>query len=293
MLHRSNIIALVAGGCKQKFAENTVLVWDDSKKKFVLELTFASPVLAIRLRKDFLFVVEATRVHIFSFPTDPKKIRTIDTGSNPRGLFEVSTFPSSERQVMVYPGHKEGTIQVMDLSFTIPGHSVSPVNISAHQNELACIALNSNGTLVATASTQGTLIRVYDTVKKNLIVELRRGSDRATLYCINFSPDSDFLCASSDKGTVHIFALKNTELNRRLSLVSPLKLTTPYFASQWAFANFTVAAECACVCAFGSPGVVYAICVDGTYHKHTFNKEGDCVRNAFDVFVDLPEENEF
>lgn len=35
------------------------------------------------------------------------------------------------------------------------------------------------------------------------------------LCSINFSHDSSFLCASSDKGTVHVFALKDTKLNRR------------------------------------------------------------------------------
>lgn len=35
------------------------------------------------------------------------------------------------------------------------------------------------------------------------------------VFSINFSHDSSFLCASSDKGTVHIFALKDTKLNRR------------------------------------------------------------------------------
>ncbi len=34
-------------------------------------------------------------------------------------------------------------------------------------------------------------------------------------FSINFSHDSLFLCASSDKGTVHIFAVKDTHLNRR------------------------------------------------------------------------------
>lgn len=34
---------------------------------------------------------------------------------------------------------------------------------------------------------------------------------------ITFSADSAFLCASSDKGTVHIFAIKNMSLNRRSS----------------------------------------------------------------------------
>lgn len=37
------------------------------------------------------------------------------------------------------------------------------------------------------------------------------------LFSINFSADSDFLCCSSDKGTVHIFAIKDTNLNRRMS----------------------------------------------------------------------------
>ncbi len=93
--------------------------------------------------------------------------------------------------------------------------SSSPATINAHQGDLACIAINQTGSLVATASDKGTLIRVWDTVKKTLLNELRRGSDPATLYCINFSLDSDFLCCSSDKGTIHIFALKDSHLNRR------------------------------------------------------------------------------
>ena len=62
------------------------------------------------------------------------------------------------------------------------GMSSAPQSISAHQGEVACLALNSQGTLVATASDKGTLIRVWDTAKRSLLVELRRGSDPATLY---------------------------------------------------------------------------------------------------------------
>lgn len=60
--------------------------------------------------------------------------------------------------------------------------SSSPVTINAHQGELACIALNPQASMVATASNKGTLIRVWDVVRKNQLVELRRGSDPATLY---------------------------------------------------------------------------------------------------------------
>ncbi|XP_076362152.1 WD repeat domain phosphoinositide-interacting protein 4-like isoform X2 [Tachypleus tridentatus] len=292
MLHRTNLLAIVGGGSRPKFAENTVLIWDDLSKKFVLEFTFTSPVLAVCMRRDKLFMVLKTEVHVFSFPNNPKKLFTFETRENPKGLCEVSPLASSERQLLVFPGHKCGSIQLVDLSTTERGMSSAPFTISAHQAEIACIAVNQQGTMVATASKKGTLIRVFDTTKRTQLVELRRGADPATLYCINFSHDSEFLCVSSDKGTVHIFALKNTHLNRR-STFSKMGFLGQYVESQWALANFTVAAECACICAFGSKSSVYAICVDGTFHKYVFTQEGNCNREAFDVYLDVCEDSDF
>lgn len=54
MLYRTNILAIVAGGSKAKFAENTLLLYDDASKKFLLEITFSSTVKAIRLTRDKL-----------------------------------------------------------------------------------------------------------------------------------------------------------------------------------------------------------------------------------------------
>lgn len=62
------------------------------------------------------------------------------------------------------------------------GISNAPVWIAAHKGELGCISLNQHGTRLATASHKGTLIRVWDTVSRNQLVELRRGSDIATVY---------------------------------------------------------------------------------------------------------------
>lgn len=52
MLHRTNLIAIVGGGPRPKFADNTVLIYDDNAKCFVLEYTFTAPVVAVRLRRD-------------------------------------------------------------------------------------------------------------------------------------------------------------------------------------------------------------------------------------------------
>ena len=52
MLHRTNLIAIVGGGSRPKFADNTILIYDDVLKTFVLEYTFTTPVLAVRLKRD-------------------------------------------------------------------------------------------------------------------------------------------------------------------------------------------------------------------------------------------------
>lgn len=52
MLHRTNLLAMVGGGAVPKYADNTVLIYDDRTSKLILEFTFAAPVLAVRLRKD-------------------------------------------------------------------------------------------------------------------------------------------------------------------------------------------------------------------------------------------------
>ncbi|XP_076618734.1 WD repeat domain phosphoinositide-interacting protein 4 isoform X2 [Colletes latitarsis] len=292
MLWRTNIIAIVGGGTRPKFAENTVLIYDDISKKFVLEVTFTSPIKAVRLRRDKMIVALQREVHVFSFPVPTRRLLTLETRDNPKGLIEVATLATPQKQLLVFPGHKQGSIQLVDLGTTEAGSSSTPATLMAHQGALACLAVNNSGTMIATASTQGTLVRVWDSIHRHLLVELRRGVDSATLYCITFSNDSEYLCASSDKGTVHIFALKDTQLNRR-STFSKITFLGNYIESQWAMATFTIPPECACMCAFSTRNSVIAICMDGTFHKYVFTTDGNCNREAFDVFLDVCDHDDF
>ena len=66
---------------------------------------------------------------------------------------------------------------------------------------------NKEGTILATASDKGTLIRLFDTSTGENIQELRRGSDNAEIYSIAFDNTNRFLAVSSDKKTVHIFII--------------------------------------------------------------------------------------
>lgn len=52
MMFRTNILALVGGGQKPKFATNKVFLWDDLSFKCIGELSFKTYVRAVKLTKD-------------------------------------------------------------------------------------------------------------------------------------------------------------------------------------------------------------------------------------------------
>lgn len=82
-----------------------------------------------------------------------------------------------------------------------------PTLIAAHESALSCLALNLDGTRLATASERGTLIRVWDSHSGQLLHELRRGAEAAEIQSIAFDFETCWLAVSSDHGTVHVFSL--------------------------------------------------------------------------------------
>ncbi|KAH9499491.1 WD repeat domain phosphoinositide-interacting protein 4 [Bulinus truncatus] len=169
--------------------------------------------------------------------------------------------------------------------------SKPPSVVQAHSNDIICAAINSAGDCIATASTQGTNIHLYN-VHTKVITKLRRGLDKANIYCLNFSKDSSYLSCSSDKGTVHVWSLKDPEMNP----VSTLKPLVGLPNEVKSYASFTVTAECACLCSFGAGDAMFAICMDGSFHKYKLGRDGsqtdtgrNCFRVAYDIYPNLGE----
>ncbi|KAJ2853983.1 Phosphatidylinositol 3,5-bisphosphate-binding protein, partial [Coemansia erecta] len=186
------------------------------------------------------------------------------------------------------------------------GAAVHPTNINiiaAHATAISALAVSPDGSMVASASEKGTLIRIFDTMSGRLLNELRRGVDRADIYSIAFSPDNTKLCVSSDKGTVHIFNLDPKQAvtgqqsasnaaasaagNRHSNLKFMKDLLPKYFSSEWSFAHFRVANEVRCICGFGSErNSVIVLCADGTAQKYSFDSyRGNCVREWYRKFI--------
>lgn len=49
MLYRSNIFALISGGDNPKKSLNKVMIWEDSQKRIIGELSFKSEVKSVKM----------------------------------------------------------------------------------------------------------------------------------------------------------------------------------------------------------------------------------------------------
>ena len=148
---------------------------------------------------------------------------TIPTSPNPSAICALS--PSSENCFVAYPLPKprddsdnrrpthappqstyiaptSGEVLVFD-ALTLKAVNV----IEAHRSPLSCICLNNEGTLLATASETGTIIRVFSIPKGQKLYQFRRGTYPSTIYSMSFNLSSTLLCVSSTSDTVHIFRL--------------------------------------------------------------------------------------
>ena len=92
---------------------------------------------------------------------------------------------------------------------------------------LAAMTLTADGSLLATASERGTVIRLFDTSQlspSKPLREFRRGVERANISSLVFSLDKSWLAsAGSDRGNVYIFRVSTTLKKESTSTLSSRK----------------------------------------------------------------------
>ncbi|XP_051118498.1 autophagy-related protein 18a [Andrographis paniculata] len=280
MLFRCNILALVGGGDSPQYPLNKVMIWDDHQSRCIGELSFRSEVRGVRLRRDRIVVVLEQKIFVYNF-ADLKLLHQIETFLNPKGLCTVSQVAGSF--VLVCPGLQKGQIRVEHYA------SKRTKFIMAHDSRIACFALSQDGNLLATASSKGTLIRVFNTHDGSLLQEVRRGADRAEIHSLAFSPTAQWLAVSSDKGTIHVFLLKansgevgnersnspdrNPSSMGSSSSLSFIKGVLPkYFSSEWSVAQFRLPEGCQYNVAFGhQKDTVVILGLDGSFYRCKFD----------------------
>lgn len=259
LVYNSSIVLLVGGGTNPKFPQNKVMVWDEDSQQMLAEVEVQSSIGAIRLAHDRLFVATTGRIAVFSLAANDMFLTEFETDMSLGGAaFATSSAPFCA----AYALPKAGSVMLRqqrergaaDPLWPHTAHTTERT-VSVATSSVNFIALNHDGTLFATASEIGTIVRVWDTRKLTQTHQFRRGTSEAQITEIVFSPDSSLLLVLSSSLTVHVFSLSSNIANRTNFAVRA--------ESWWPFSSATVSTELDCfsftastrpsLCCFGRP----------------------------------------
>lgn len=228
MLHRSNLFAF----CFQDYPKQ-VVIWNDVLKKAAATLAFKTKVTGIRLNYKHIVVAFEHSVLVYTHQLNQKIVLVDQIGTlyNPNGLValtlaepkltalsassanigntsnsnsNIENGVNNGKSVLASLGSKVGCVRVELYD------EKKTTMIAAHDTAIVCLALNQDGTRLATSSETGTLIRIFDTGSGKMLRELRRGTNPARICSLAFHSSSKWIVVASDKGTVHVFSLSNT-----------------------------------------------------------------------------------
>ena len=208
MLDMSNIIFLASvGGEKPRFPLTHVIMYDDHKGKPVAQLQIGHRVKNIKANAKRLFVVGKSKIFLFK-TEDLSNVGTFESyEDNEEGICSLSE--SKDNIIFAYPARPEGYINIMRIKDKI----IDVKNFCVHNKKIACLELNKTGDKLISSSIFGTIVRLFDTNTGDILDEFRRGNDTAQIFSLSFSLDDKFICCSSDKGTIHIFKVKEYDEN--------------------------------------------------------------------------------
>ena len=214
MLFSTSLVALIV-------SPRRLTIKNTKKDSTICELTFPTAVMAVRLNRKRLVIVLEDQIYLYDIQT-MKLLYTIETSPNPAAICALS--PSSEKCYLAYPLPQKSASSAHTPSHAPPNSTHIPpttgevmmfdalkleaVNVlEAHLSPLSCISFNNEGSMMATASDKGTIIRVFSTPDGQKLYQFRRGSMPARIFSMAFNITSTLLCVSSATETVHVFKL--------------------------------------------------------------------------------------
>uniref|UniRef100_A0A6M2EUU3 Autophagy-related protein 18b n=1 Tax=Populus davidiana TaxID=266767 RepID=A0A6M2EUU3_9ROSI len=203
MLYSSSLLAIVGGGEQPSLSPRRLCLFNTTTGTALRELNFLTSILAVRLNKKRLVVVLQEKTYIYDSNT-LAILDAIDTVPNVKGLCAFS--PSLDGCFLALPSSTtKGSVLVYNV-MELHSHC----EIDAHRSPLAAIAMSFNGMYIATASEQGTIIRVHLVSEATKSYSFRRGTYPSTIFSMSFGPSTqlpDILVALSSSGSIHVFSL--------------------------------------------------------------------------------------
>ena len=210
MLYRTNLLALIGGGELPKYNPSKLIIWDDKQNNVISEIKFFSNIKNVKLKKNKIFCILENNIYVFDLDT-LENTEIIPTRLNPKGLFGINN--NEDKTVIAYLP-KLNDKNILKGSIIIKNYDKGKAReINAHDDLISCISLNNDGTLLATSNEKGIIIRIHSCLNGDLLSQFKRGMEKVEINYICFDNLNNYLAATSDKGTIHIWSLNKVVEN--------------------------------------------------------------------------------
>ncbi|KAK7038843.1 autophagy protein [Paramarasmius palmivorus] len=233
MLFCTSLIALVGAADVPQSSPRKLQIVNTKRQSMICELLFPSSILAVKMNRKTLVIVLESEIYIYDI-SNMRLLHVIETTPNPEAICALS--PSADNSYLAYPSPVPSpasplsgqTTNASSSSSSQPATSTSTSTsqnqsgdvllfstrsltvanvIQAHKAPISFLSLSSNGSLLATSSEKGTVIRVWSVPGAEKLYQFRRGTREAKIYSMNFNSVGSLLAVSSAHDTVHIFKL--------------------------------------------------------------------------------------
>ena len=322
MLYRTNLLALIGGGDIPKFNPKKLVLWDDYQNKMISEIKFFSNLKNVKLKKDKIFAICDKTIYVFDFKT-LENLEIINTKENPKGLFGINNDENSTIIAYLEKNDKENKENINKNYITVKNYTKgNSLKIFAQEDTISYIALNNDGSLLATSNEKGTLIKLHSCINGNLLAQFYRGKDKAEINYICFDKLSNFLAVTSDRGTIHIWSLvgvieklkeiggdekiedkkiedDENKINDELEIEKDINLENlprnkkvMFSQNEKSFAQIRINSNKS-ICSFQKNNIIVAISYDGMYYQAQLDTKngGNCKIIFQDSLNNLIQEN--
>ena len=281
MLEVSNIMLLGGGGSNPCYELNKLIIWDDNTLTEVKELCFEKDIKGAKIFKKFIIVTCENEITIFNSNYDKIIYEQI---TNDKGIFTVTQDPYNPMVAFPYKNISDIKIYKLPETNDNNNNNLSETTLeNVHANKIVLLSFNYDGKYLATASENGTIIRVFLLDEKTTKgTELRRGKNAAQIYSITFNKDTLLLGTCSNTGTTHLFRVLPSNFvpisellkNKKsfLGAVTDRDVTSyvnnqlnSYFCSQWSFQKIQTKSNVVTKIGFPENNVVVAVNYNGGY----------------------------
>lgn len=242
MLYSTSLVAIVALGEEHGSSPRKLVLLNAKRQSTICDLVFPSTIIQVKLTSSRLVVLLENQIYIYDV-SNMALIHTVETSLNPAGICAVLSLPmaplplGSGKSYLAYPSPPKTIIHDSLLATGIitngglnsATNNISSVSnapnrigdvivfdlellqpvcvIEAHKSAIAALVLSKDGSLLATASDKGTIIRVFSVDSGVKLYQFRRGTYPTRIYSLAFSSNNQHVLATSSSGTVHIFRL--------------------------------------------------------------------------------------